>query len=101
MATKWADYCISKVQYNGARTHINKVKIHPDNGDSLGAESEWARTDVVDNIQNGKTFVTVVKNGSNWNKGEDVRVVTVNGAKYIRTDANLNASDNLGSLPEF
>ncbi len=101
MATKWADYCISKVHYNLEHTHIIKVKICPDNGDTLGATSEWMRTDVVNTIQNGKTFVTIVENGNNWKKGEDVRIVTVNGTKYIRTDANSKASDNLGNLPEF
>jgi len=101
MANKWADYCISSVQYNLDHTHINKVKIRPDNGDALGAESEWARAEVVNSIQSGKTFVTIVKNDNNWKKGEDVRIVPVNGTKYIRTDANSKAEDNLGKLPEF
>lgn len=101
MATKWADYCISKVQYNVEHTHIIKVKVRPDNGDTLGTESEWMRTEIVNKIQDGKTFVTVVESDSKWKKGEDVRIVTVNGTKYIRTDANSKASDNLGNLPDF
>lgn len=101
MSTKWADYCISKAHYDLEHSHIIKIKVHLDNGDTLGAESEWMRTEVVSAIQNGKTFVTAVKSDGNWKRGEGVRVVTVNGTKYIRTDANSKASDNLGNLPEF
>lgn len=102
MSTKLADYYITNVRYNTEHTHIVKVKLHPDNSGTVGSEYEWTRTDVVNTLQNGKTFITVVKNGTNqWTKGEDVRVVTINGTKYIRTDANSKASDNLGNLPEF
>lgn len=102
MSNKWADYCISEVRYNAEHTHIVKVKVHIDNGDSMGPSKEWLRTEVVDAIKTDKTFVTIVKtNEDKWKKGEDVRVVTVNGTKYIRTDANAKASDNLGNLPEF
>jgi len=34
-------------------------------------------------------------------RGEDVRVVEIDGAKYIRTDANKAKADNLGTLPRF
>lgn len=33
---KWADYLISEVRYNSQHTHIDQVKIHEDNGDSVG-----------------------------------------------------------------
>jgi len=102
MSMKWSDYCISKVRYNSEHTHIVKVKLHVDNGDSVGSESEWLRSEVANAIENQKSFVTIFKNSEGkWAKGEDVRVVTVNGTKYIRTDANSKASDNLGNLPEF
>jgi hypothetical protein len=99
---KWADYCISAVRYNSEHTHIVKVKVHPDNGDTIGDATEWLRTDVITAIGNNKTFVTIVRSPEGkWKKGEDVRIVTINGTKYIRTDANNKASDNLGNLPEF
>ena len=99
---KWADYGISKVQYNDVHTHIVKVKVHEDQGDKMGSEEEWARTRVVSSITSGKTFVTIVKgSGDNWNRGGDVRIITVKGTKYIRTDQNSKESDNLGDLPEF
>ena len=99
---KWADYCVSAVHYNSEHTHIVKTKVHSDGGDTIGAASEWTRADVVDAIGRGKTFVTITRSSDGkWNKGEDVRVVTVNGAKFIRTDSNSKALDNLGNLPEF
>ncbi len=99
---KWADYCISAVRYNSEHTHIVKTRVHADSGDSIGAANEWTRAEVVDAIGRGKTFVTITRNSDGkWSKGEDVRIVTVNGTKYIRTDANSKASDNLGNLPEF
>jgi hypothetical protein len=102
MPNKWADYCISAVRYNSERMHIVKVMVHVDNGDTMGSEREWLRSEVVNAIENRKTFVTITKSGDGkWKKGEDVRVVTVSGPKYIRTDANSKASDNLGNLPEF
>ena len=99
---KWADYGISKVLYNDVHNHIVKVKVHEDQGDKMGPEEEWARTKVVSSIESGKTFVTIVKGSvGNWNRGEDVRIITVKGTKYIRTDQNSKESDNLGDLPEF
>jgi len=99
---KWADYCISAVSYNSKKTHIEKVKVHKDHGNTIGNPSVWLRTKVVSSLENGNTFVTI-SNGTEgkWNKGADVRIVIVNGTKYIRTDMNQKAGDNLGNLPEF
>ncbi|MCI0730563.1 MAG: DUF3892 domain-containing protein [Chloroflexi bacterium] len=99
---KWADYCISKVRYNSERTHIVKVEVREDKGDSLGTASEWTRSQVVSAIDRGSTFATILLDANNkWRKGQDVHTVTVNGVKYIRTDRNNKESDNLGNLPEF
>ena len=99
---KWADYGISKVEYNKEHTHIVKVFVHEDRGDEISSGEEWVRTKVVSSIDNKKTFVTILKNKEGkWNRGEDVRIITVEGTKYIRTDQNSKESDNLGELPEF
>jgi len=99
---KWADYCISAVSYNSKKTHIEKVKVHEDNGDTIGNPSVWLRTDVVSSLESDNTFVTISKGtDGKWKEGEDVRIVKVNGTKYIRTDSNKTASDNLRNLPEF
>ncbi len=100
--TVWADYGISKVRYNSERTHIVKVMAHQDNGSSMGTGTEMTRSQVVAAIERGTTFVTILRaSDGKWNKGQDVHTVTVNGVKYIRTDGNSRASDNLENLPEF
>ncbi len=99
---KWADYGISRVGYNDQRTHIVKVELYEDKGDSLGSAEVWSRDQVVSAIGRGKTFVTILRaSDGNWMKGQEVHTVTVNGTKYIRTDQNQQASDNLENLPEF
>ena len=99
---KWADYGISHVRYNDQRTHIVKVKVREDKGDSLGNAEEWSRSQVVSALDRGKTFVTILEGSDHkWNRGQDVHIITVNGTKYIRTDQNQRASDNLEKLPEF
>lgn len=98
---KWADYCISRVRYNEKHSHIVKVEAMPDNGENLGTKVEFTREDVVAKIDRGTTFVTVTSNDGKWKKGEDVRIVRINGVKYIRTDQNQKESDNLGALPEY
>lgn len=99
---KWADYGISMVRYNDERTHIVKVQVREDKGDTLGSAEEWLRTQVVSALERGKTFVTILQSADGkWRKGQDVHIVIVKGVKYIRTDQNQKASDNLENLPEF
>jgi hypothetical protein len=100
--TKWADYCITKVRYNQEHSHIVRVGVRPDTDSTLGPETESQRTEVISALEKGSTFVTVYRTSdSKWQKGKEVRIITVNGAKYIRTDANSKAADNLENLPEF
>lgn len=100
--TKWADYGISAVSYNNAHTHIEKVRVHPDNGDTIGVPSEHLRTDIVAAIKKGTTFVTIFKNSDgNWQKGQAIYIFKVNGVEYIKTVDNGKAADNLENLPEF
>src|SRR5579862_5538801 len=89
MADKWADYLISKVEYNEAGTHITKVLSHPDDGDTVGIGTEATRQRVVDLLSGGTTFVTIYRSTSDstkWTRGAEVRIVTIEGVKYIRTD---------------
>lgn len=100
--SKWADYGISAVRFNDARTHINKVRIHPDNGETIGASIEHTRADIVAAIKKGITFVTIFKGSDGkWQKGQPVRIIKVNGIEYIKTVENGKAVDNLDNLPEF
>lgn len=99
---KWADYGISSVRYDDQRSRIVKVKVHEIKGDTITVAAEWLRSQVVSALESGKTFVTILKGTDHgWKKGQDIHTVTVNGVKYIRTDQNHSASDNLENLPEF
>jgi len=98
---KWADFLISAVRYNAQKTHIDKVRSHKDEGDNVGTGEETTREDIVRKIKEGKTFVTIYKSNDKWKKGEDVRIVDIDGQEYIRTDRNRTKKDNLGELPEF
>jgi len=40
---KWADCGISHMRYDAERTHIVKVKVRKDQGETLGATEEWTR----------------------------------------------------------
>lgn len=99
---KWANYGISAVRYNSKGTHIDQVQYHADNGDTIGSSNVCSREQVISALERGYTFVTILKDSAgNWTKGSKVEIVTVHGTKYIRTDRNSTASDNLGSLPRF
>jgi hypothetical protein len=70
-------------------------------GDSIGEPRRVSRQEVVNAISSGTTFVTAYLRESKWQKGEDVRIVTIHGERFIRTDSNSVRADNLGSLPEY
>jgi hypothetical protein len=100
--TKWADCAISAVRYNAAHTHIDRVRVHQDTGETIGAPFEQSRMDVVTALKRGRTFVTIVKTADGkWNKGQPVYIIRVNGVEFIKTVDNGKAADNLENLPEF
>ena len=99
---KWADYLISAVSFNGAHTHIDRLRAHPDNGDTVGPPSEYNRASIVAAIEKGTTFVTIFKNNNGqWTKGQPVYVINVAGTKYLKTVDNRRPIDNLDNLTEF
>jgi len=98
---KWADFLISAVRYSADETHIERVRVHEDLGDKIGSAKESSRTEVVKNIKNGKTYVTIFKGQNGWKKGQDVHIIQVGNEEFIRTDKNQKARDNLENLPTF
>jgi len=99
---KWADWLISAVRYDDDHSRIVTVRAHLDKEETVGAPQEQTRTEVVRRIEAGETYCTIFKGtDGNWKRGEDVRIITIEGEKFIRTDANRIKADNLGSLPEF
>lgn len=99
---KWADYLICAVQPNIPKKHIETVSVRPDLGDSAGVAKQWQRSEVVAAIESAndkKTFVTVTAEGGVLKKGKEVKVVKINGTKYLQTVSNNIEKDNLDNLP--
>ena len=89
-------YYIIAVHYkdNDSNTYIDEIKTL-----EHGIKS---RTTVVGDIESGKTVMTAVKGSDGkYYAGEKVHVITVNGYKYLRTDANSTPRDNLENLPTY
>ena len=99
---KWADLLISAVRYSADETHIEMVRVHEDLGENVGSPKVSSRTDVVNNIKSGLTYLTILKTAEgNWRKGQEVHTIKVGNEEFIRTDKNSVAKDNLENLPEF
>ena len=98
---KWADYGICRVKYNKDHTAIIEVEIKPDQGEQFGATQKMTRARVIQEIDNGRTFITIYSREGNWQKGAAVYAVTIDWAKYLRTTNNSVKQDNLGELPEY
>lgn len=101
---KWADYAIHAVRYNKERTHIEFVSAMQVSWlGGFGVAQSYHRQTVIDmiDIQHYKFATTVRQQNGLWTQGPQVYVVTVNGKKYLRTDGNSIARDNLENLPEF
>ncbi|MBZ9570552.1 DUF3892 domain-containing protein [Methanobrevibacter sp. TMH8] len=98
---KWADYCISAVRYNNKNTHIEYVEVRKDNGETIGSSETWKRADVLNKLNTGKTFCTIIFKENKWYEGADVIKVTIRGKEYIKTVNDGTEEDNLGKLPRF
>lgn len=99
---KWADYGVSAVRFNSAHTHIDRLRVHVDSGESIGVSVDKTRADIVSAIKNGTTFVTIIKKSEgNWGKGQPIYIIKLNGTEYLKTVDNGKAADNLDNLPEF
>jgi len=99
---KWADYVIVGVQFRKEKKHIENLKVMEDLGDKLGNAQIQTRQEVVTFIERNKKFVTAYKKDSNnWKKGDEIQIVVINNIKFLRTDGDNIAEDNLSELPEF
>jgi hypothetical protein len=102
MAAKWADYVITRVRFNSAGTHIESVETYEHSGNSLTNQSSKTRSSVVSAIDSGKSFCTATKNSEgSYSYGAAVKVVSIDGEKWIKTKADRIKKDNLDNLPTF
>ena len=94
--TKSVDYYITAVRYHKNRAYVDHVRMH----NNL-KQADIPRSEVISYIDAGMSISTAEKIGESWIKGADVITVTINGVRFIKTEPNDTASDNLGNLPEF
>lgn len=98
---QWSDFVVAKVKYNREHSAIVECEVRPDTGEAIGEPRRVSRQDIVNAIVKGTTFVTAYVRNAMWQKGEDVRTVTIHGERFVRTDSNSVRADNLGNLPEY
>ena len=102
MAAKLVDYLISAVRYDETHSHIEFLRTHEDQGDTVGSMFNLARVQVRDRLRIGQTFMTIYAGaGGNWTRGARVEPVVIDGVTYIRTDPDAVEADNLGDLPHY
>ena len=100
---KWADYLISAIRYEETFTRktISHCKVHSDNGDTVGPGTTWSKEEIMDAINRGQTFYTIIKdNRGKWKKGNKVTLVKAENI-YLNDDVEKAEEDRLASIPEF
>ncbi len=100
---KWADYLVSGVKTSPDQKRIDSVECHSDFGCVVCENNILSRAELISSIKKGCTYATVFRTAiGKWRKGQEVRLVTVNGEDFLRTDSkNIVASDNFDDVPEF
>jgi hypothetical protein len=102
MSSKWADYVITAVRFNIAGTHIEEVRTSEHTGTELINEAIKRRNSVVSQIENGSAYCTATKRSDGkYYYGAEVKVVTIDGEKFIKTKSDGSKLDNLDNLPTF
>lgn len=101
---RWADYLISDVTYSkpSAVRRISRLLVHTEEDGRIGAAEIWTRKEIIKEINKGRSFITIYSSKEkSWRKGESVKIVTVEGKSFLRTDETTIEGDDLGSIPEF
>ena len=97
-----ASYGISGVRYDARREYVTEVKTHLYDGALYFSSSGWWKRDsVLRALSMSDQFVTLTSApGNKYQKDEEVHVLTVDGATYLRVDDERVAADDLGKLLE-
>ena len=95
---KWSDFLISAVRHENL--YITHLKVHSDNVTRVSGGSTWTKEEVIDAMNEGKTFITIFKDiKGDWQKGKEVFLKRENGS-YMIIDDN-NKADSLKDMKEF
>ena len=97
---KWADYLVSAVRYEDefGPGKILYLKIHQYNGGEIGSGTTWSREEVIRAMQEGKTFITIYKNGTaKWIKGGRISLIKLQ-LGYALIDMDNSGRDLIANL---
>lgn len=89
---KWADYAVTRVQYDDDGSRIVAYEVREDLGDALGAASMVAWDAVVQAMLRGVSFVTAVEREGRFYVGATLDIV-------LKTVEDAAKGDNLNHLP--
>jgi hypothetical protein len=99
---KWAYYLISAVRYDGTGERIERVLVHEYWLHVIVGGAAWPRRNIRMALERASEVCTIRKaSDGSWLRGEDVHLVEVDGATYLRTDDEPVARDDLGDLRTF
>jgi hypothetical protein len=95
-----ANYAVSAVRYEEGL--VRRVRLHEVRPGGVGPPLEISRAQLVQALQYGRIFVTIRKDESGKFSARDpLRLVTVEGADYLRCDERDHPRDDLFDLPVF
>ena len=99
-------YWVSAVRYSDDHSRVEEVREHFDPGQHwwrriLGVTSEATRETVLSRTQAGGSYSTMHSYGRTWKAGDKIRIVSVDGQRFLRVDSQSKPSDYLGDIPQF
>ncbi len=96
----YANFGIQKVRKD-TNGNIDQLLVYRrESDDSLTYLDWYSKQSIINHMEDGNTYMTISISDGYWYKGDDIHVVSTSWGKYLRTDGNHLASDNLGNLPE-
>ena len=104
---KWADFVITKVQYDSDHSRIIECEVYTWSEDKLINQEHQKRITIVNNL-GSSSYITAPPSKNEGNavkgeviKGDNVIRYKIDDEYFIRTDGNKTKTDNLGELPEY
>lgn len=100
---KWADYLISAIRFEKTvcKKVISHCKVHADNGDTVGPGTTWSKEEIMNAIEKGITFYTIIKDSrGKWKKGSRISLVRAENI-YLQDAPVMEKEDSFASIPEF
>jgi hypothetical protein len=97
--TQYADFGLQKKRPD-SQGNITDLLVHRREADDSMTYLGWyTRAAIIEHIEQGNTYMTIEIKDGIWHKGAEVHVVRTAHGKYLRTDRNSIARDNLDNLP--